>query len=266
MEDPADPKEKVLLPSNTRISNTRISVKKFHKHHALPKGTKSTAKILQTARFQDILIGPFIYTNTGTDVELLSCGEKGISYWEKCTSDPSVTYAVLLSGAHSMVVFRNGANTLTFAEAIIPSFPGESQISTLKPRESGRLWSDPYPHGWDELDWEVFHLMRNPQKPFPEIARILRERHSEDEYCKITWQTVRNRFLKIVRDCKTWISFFPYGLFNYHHFFASFETDYETGLYKELGKLDRTSYIYKHEGGLMLFAYLCDFREQKLFT
>lgn len=248
--------------------NVRIPIRRFHKKTKREKGARSISRILEDARLSYILVGPFVYANTGTEVELILREENHdimFEDWKKCTSDPSVTYAVLLSGTHTLLIFRNGANILSFADSIIPTFPRKAEIPDLQIKERGKLEKDPFPHGWDEIDWEIFEIMRNPLVSFLKVAEIIRQKHKEDEYRNVTWQTIRNRFNKVIRDCKTWISFFPQGLYTYYHTFLSFKTEYEIGVYNELRKLDRTSYIYKFEDTLMLFVYIKNFEDQKFF-
>ncbi|KYK33403.1 MAG: hypothetical protein AYK18_15060 [Theionarchaea archaeon DG-70] len=226
----------------------RTPLRKFHKEYSPYQAYKSTKKAIEEARANEILIGPSTYTNTGTDVQLfLEEKDHSLTFkkWEMSLNDPSVTYSVLLTGAHSLLIFKNGANILTFADSIKPSFPSSKKIENIKPTKRGKLSSDPYPHGWTKLDWKVFHEMRDPMLSFPKVAAKL----------DVTWQTVRNHFNKVISCCKPWISFFPNGLPNYYHVFLTFKTDYEIGIYEELRRLDRTSFIYKFEGTIGLFLY-----------
>lgn len=43
---------------------------------------------------------------------------------------------------------------------------------------------------------------------------------------------------------------------NYYHVLMTFTTDYETGIERELEKLDRTTFIYKFEDIFMLYGAL----------
>jgi hypothetical protein len=236
----------------------RMPLKTFHREHSPYKAYKSTNDTLEKARAAQILIGPYTYTNTGTDVHLFpETEDHSLTFerWESLRIDPSVTYAVLFTGAHSLLIFKNGASVLTFADAVLPSFPSKKKLEDINPKEKGKLSPDPYPHGWIELDWKVFHEMRNPSLSFPRVAEKL----------NVTWQTVRNHFEKVIQCCKPWMSFFPEGLSNYFHVFLTFETDYEAGIYNELRKLDRTSFVYKFEKTMALFLYTQDTLEHSVF-
>jgi len=68
----------------------------------------------------------------------------------------------------------------------------------------------------------------------------------------VNWHTAKNRFEKILNDCKTWIGFFPRGYDNYIQTFLTFRTEYEISLKKELQKLDRTNYLYKFDNTIIL--------------
>ena len=229
-------------------NNIRIPVKKFHRQHSNYRAVISTSRLLKEARTGQILIGPYTYVNTGTDVILIKKSKQNFNIfekWKECTSDPNVTYTILLQGKYSMLIFKNGANVLSYAESIIPTFNSKKKIEEIWPKEKGKLKPDLYPHGWDQLDWEVFHEMRNPTVSFPHVAKKF----------NVSSQTIMNRFKKIMKDCKPWVSFFPNGLMNYFHLFLFFKTEYEVGIRNELKKLDRTSYIYKF--GDTIIIYLC---------
>ena len=240
------------------MKNIRIPVKTFHKQHSSYRAVCTTTGILKEAKAEQILIGPYTYVNTGTDVELKNRDEKDFSIsekWIECTSDPKVTYINLLSGGHSLLIFKDGANVLSYAEPIIPTFNSKKKIEEIWPEEKGRIKPDLYPHGWGQLDWEVFHEMRNPYVSYPSVAKKL----------NVSTQTVMNRFRKIMKDCKPWVAFFPKGLMNYFHLFLTFKTEYEIGIKKELKKLDRTSFIYKYEDTMMIFLYSHHSRDHSVF-
>ena len=229
--------------------NPRIGIKQLYKDSPYRTIT-STKNLLNEALYTQVLIAPRIFLNAHLDVELFKREETDlkeiIDLFDETISNPKVTYSILLAGAHSLLVFKKGATTLSYAEAVTPSYPGRILISEINPRECGRLPSDPYPQGWKDLDWELYNHMKIPTISYREMGRRL----------NISWQTVKVHFEKIVKDCKTWHSFFPKGLTNYYHAFLTFQTDYEIGMRKELMKLDRTSFIYKFEDTLMLYIVL----------
>ena len=219
------------------ITNPRTPVYHLHKTSSHFSAKKSTEKLLKRARQNEVLKGPRIYCNSGLDVELHMTNEVDDVYelFIEKTNDQIVRYAVAFCGEHAVLVFKRGACVLQYAEAVVPSFPAKKTILEIKLTEAGKLEPDPFPHNWDELDWKVYYHMKNPLISYPKVAEAL----------GVTWQTVRNRYKRIVKNCKTWISFFPRGYGNYSQTFLTFKTDYEVGLRKELQKLDRTTYLYK---------------------
>ena len=157
---------------------------------------------------------------------------------------------MLLGGAHTLLIFRRGANMLTHAEAVKPSFPKKKEFFEINPVGIGELPNDPYPKGWDELDWKIYEYMKYLRFSYVQVGRKL----------DVSWQTVKNHFKKILPECKTWNSFFPRGLMNYYHVFLTFTTDYEIGLIEELKQLDRTTFIYKSGGIFLLYGAMDNYR------
>ena len=157
-------------------------------------------------------------------------------------NDRNVRYAVSFCGEHAVLALKKGACVLQYAEAVIPSFPAKKTIQEIRLTEIGKLEPDPFPCNWDELDWKVYYRMKNPLVSYPKVSHAL----------GTTWQTVKNRYEKIAKSCKIWISFFPRGYDGYSQTFLTFKTDYEVGLRKELQKLDRTTYLYKFGDTVMI--------------
>lgn len=222
--------------------NPRISIKKLHKESSPYKRSNTTSNLLHRARENQILIGPFLYCNTGFTVNLLSGVDDPIELFEKKIKKDSVTYAVCFEGSHSLLYFEKGASTLKYAEAIAPSFPAKKGIEEITLEKTGELPIDPYPHGWRRIDWEIYKCMRNPLTSFPKVA----------EEIGVSWKTVKNHFEKIKKYCKTWIALFPQGYRGYSQSFLAFKTDFEVGLREELQKLDRTSFLYKFDDTILL--------------
>ena len=235
-------------------SDPRISLKKLHREYSPYQTVSSTRDLLREAIDTQVLIGPRLFLNGRLEVELYSREDLNLSeateQWNQAIDDPSVRYAILLGGAHTLVLFRRGANILTYAEAIKPSFPKKKEFFEINPIISQKLPHDSYPKGWDELDWEIYEYMKYLHFSYVQVGNKL----------GVSWQTVKNRFKKILPQCKTWNSFFPKGLMNYFHIFLTFATDYEVGFVKELEKLDRTTFIYKFEDTILLYAALDDYR------
>lgn len=92
--------------------------------------------------------------------------------------------------------------------------------------------------------------MRKPGISFSRVSFLLR-----DDF-DITWKTVENRYKEIVQFCKVLIGFFPKGKDAYAETLLTFETEYETGLVNELGKLDRSTYLYKVGNTIILNLFL----------
>lgn len=235
--------------------DVRFPMKTFHKKYSSYGGLNTTKGLINKARDLQVLVGPYFHANIGIEVELLPSSGNSLEKWEKCTEDPSVMYAVLLTGEHSILAFRKGASILSYAESVIPAYPSSKSVGEIWPTLQGKLGIDEYPHGWDELDWEIFNSMRDPTISFPKVGAEL----------GVSWETVRTRFAKIRGYCKPWISFFPHGFFKYYHVFLSFSTEFEVGIREELKKLDRTSYLYKYGSTIMIFLYTDDFREHLSF-
>lgn len=232
--------------------NPRISIKKLHKRGSPYAAIASTAELLKRAQDNLVFVGPRLFVNAHLDVEIIKIEElsmfDSINIWNTIASDPKVRYAILLAGAHTLLIFRRGATLLTYAEAIKPTFPSSKTIYDIQPHVKGSLEKDPYPHNWNELDWKIYEYAKFPLIPLLTIGQKL----------DISWHTVKEHYKKIAKDCKTWHSFFPKGMMNYYHAFLTFQTDYEIGIKKELKKLDRTSFLYKTEDTLILYLLLDD--------
>ena len=157
--------------------------------------------------------------------------------------------AVALCGDWSFISFSKGASTLSFAETVKPTFSGLSKIEEInfEDIEKGRLPPDPYPRGWDDLDWKVYDAISNPKDlSFPKAAEKL----------GVSWVTVKNHYQKILPQCKVMMCFFPEGSSNYAQLFITFRTEYEDGYAHCLKTLDRTSYIYKDGHRLLSVLFI----------
>lgn len=239
--------------------NPRIRVKQLHRQYSTYSAISSTKDLLQKARDTQVLIGPRIFLNAHLDVELYNREdinvENTIDRWNDVISDRSVRYAIMLAGGHSLLVFKRGATLLTYAEAIRPSFPAIKEFEEINPEKIGKIQPDPYPKNWTELDWKVYEYMKHLTFSYRLVGKKL----------DVSWQTVKNHFEKIVKDCKTWNSFFPRGLLNYYHVFMSFTTDYELDLRNELKKIDRTSFLYRFGETVLLYAALDNYKGIRKF-
>ena len=231
--------------------NPRITFKKLHKEYSTYQALKSIIDLYRKASDCKILLAPSILINAHIDVEIIKDNETSPSdlfiLWNEKLKKSEVKYAVLLKGAHSLLIFKKGATLLTYAEAIKPSFPSSKKIEDIQPEEVGKLPCDLYPNNWNELDWKVYEYLKYPRS----LSYI-----QVGEKLGVNWMTVKAHFGKIMKDCKPWNSFFPNGMSNYFHTYMTFQTDYEVGIREELKKIDRTSFIYKFGGTILLYAVL----------
>ncbi len=150
---------------------------------------------------------------------------------------------------------------MQYAEAIKPTLNTGFRIEDMELKEKGKLPIDPYPHCWDELDWEIYYLMRNPRISFAKVSGKLK---SAGKF-NVTWKTIETRYKKILNDCKVWISFFPDKYESYSQTLLTFRTDYETDLRRNLQKLDRTTFLYKVRDIIMLNLFLDNNIEHRIF-
>jgi hypothetical protein len=154
-----------------------------------------------------------------------------------------------------MCCFKKGDRIVQYAEAIFPTYPAKKTINDIQLDKKGKLPNDAYPEKWDELDWNVFKAMRDPFTSYVTAGGRL----------EVSWHTVKNRFEKIIKDCKTWIVFLPMGYIFYKQVYLLFETDYEVNFINELQKLDRTSIIYKFNDKILLHLFLDELLDVQIF-
>ena len=226
--------------------NPRISVRELHRDHSHYKHRRSSSALLKRALEKSIIIGPQIWCNSGIDVELYENLENPFQFLEVNRERPEITYIAALIGDLSALCFKKGASVLQYAESILPSYPAQKTLDQIVLDRKGKLPRDKYPHGWDELDWEIYEHMKDPQVSYATVGSAL----------KIRWYIIRDHFEKILKDCKTWILFLPRGYDNYQQVYMMFKTDYEVNLRDELQKLDRTSILYKFDDTIILHLFL----------
>jgi hypothetical protein len=234
--------------------NPRVSVRNLHRECSHYRNREATRRLISDARKEQVIIGPWIWCNTGIDVEVHHDIDDPLLFVEQKKGDPRVTYIMALIGDPSVIVFKTGASILTYGESIIPTYPSQRTIESIQLTEKGKLPVDRYPHGWDDLDWQVYHEMRDPSASFVKSGKNL----------GVSWHTVKNRFENIVKDCKSWVTFLPRGYNNYQQTVLLFKTEYEVGLRDELRKVDRTSILYKFGDTIMLQLFM-DYALQNLF-
>ena len=226
--------------------NPRISVRELHRNYSHYKQRRSTSDLLKTAIEKSMIVGPRIWCNSGLDVEIHRDLEDPLMFFDTNRKRAEITYMTAAFGDLSIFCLKKGASVLQYAETILPSYPGKKTLDQITLEKKGKIIDDQYPHGWDKLDWDVYELMKTPFKSFYKVGRAL----------DVSWQTVQDRFNKIVKNCKTWVLFLPKGYDNYHQAYLMFKTEYETNLREELQKLDRTTIIYKFEDTILLHVFL----------
>ena len=228
------------------LENPRIPKIELHRAYSHFKTKDATYRLLDMAKKEQILVGPRIWCNSGFDVELVEKTKKDpLDLFEEFIQDPIVTYIMALEGAYSFLLFKKGASRLKFAEVIKPSYPAKKSIEHIRLEKSGVISGDPYPHGWDELDWEVYNTMRDPTISYWKASQGLDS----------SWQTVKRHFKRILNDCKIWIAFYPQGYRYYSQAILTFKTEYESALIEELSMLDRSSFLYKFDDTLILHLF-----------
>ena len=222
----------------------RISKEELHREYSNYKSKKATTGLLKRAIDDQVIVGPKIWCNTGFEVTLIERGkEDPLDLFETHESDPNVSYAMALEGAHLFLAFKKGACILKYGEAVKPTYPAEKTIFDIELAEKGELPVDLYPSKWEEVDWKIYELMRYPSLQYWKVGQKVDQ----------SWQTVKRRFLKILEQCKIWTAFYPLGFKQYSQALLTFKTEYELNLRNELQKIDRTSFLFKYDDMLLLF-------------
>jgi hypothetical protein len=239
-------KKKAAFAFYSKIrKNPRIKYRELHSQS--PYKTEYVTTQFAKKLFENlVLVGPYLYCNSGISVELFEDLDKNLTFLEERKEDENVTHAVALMGDYAAIVFSKGASILDFAEHIPPSLNGKGPENVYF--ETGqRLGSDPYPHGWSETDWIVYNAMRKPRaRYFWKVGRKI----------GLSTQAVRDHYSSILEDCKVHLSLFPNGYYGYSQLFLTFKTKYETGLKAELQKLDRTSYLFRCKDLIILVLFV----------
>lgn len=233
----------------------RNTISQFQRKYYPSKKKKTIAKIINNARGKNYY-GPWIFVLKNCYVVLERYERLPVlDRFCEIQAKPSVFNCAVLMGAFSLVMYEVAENSppgnsvkLSYAESIVPAYPavktvGELDLSTYS-REKLPEMSKPIK--WDDLDWGIYKLMRNPNVSSVKVARELH----------VSYKTVLERFYKILQDCTVWMPFFPREATSYKQFVVTLETDYEAGLRNELSKLDRSSYVYKFGSRLLLYLNL----------
>ncbi len=241
----------VYLYFSVKLENPRISITDFFLLQNAYESDNALRWLINDAFNMGIISKPEIFCNTGVSVEFLDTCTNQLKLLKECKEDPKTTYAIALCGAWSFVRVRKGASDLRFADRVIPTYPSETTPQEISFNKKGKLENDPYPHGWDEIDWEVYYIMKDPTISYTEAIK-----RSKNEGSGLSRKTIKSHFKKILKDCKLQMNFFPRGYKGYEQIFFTFRTEYEVGLHKALKKLDRTSFLWKVQDFIALNLFV----------
>lgn len=241
----------ILSFCRTMEKNPRLAYSRFHREHSDYSRKQSTIYILNKAYEQNVIVGPYIYCNRELEVELQKNDRSPFELLEEAKKDRRVTYALALGGEWSFLALRmtdgKSKNVLNHVSTIMPDYTAKSRIEDLYFEEEGKLEDDPLPQGWDELDWQVYRQLGAPREvTIRDVADRL----------NFSWKYIKERFDKIMCQCKCLCYYLPLGYSGYHYIFLTFKTKYETGLKKSLARLDRSSYLQRFNETIMLTLFL----------
>lgn len=234
-----------------KTKNPRLTINDFFPQQNAYESTRALGWLLRDAYALRIISRPELFVNIGVSFELQNTDENQLELLKKCKNDPKTTYAIALCGAYSFLRVYKGASDLKFADRVVPVYPDEITPQEIVFDKEGELENDCYPHGWDEIDWEVYELMKDPTTSFTDALR-----QSKKEGSGLNRKTIRDHFKKILKDCKVHMNFFPDGYKSYDQVFLKFKTEYEIGLYETLKKLDRTSFLWKVNDFILLTLFV----------
>jgi hypothetical protein len=241
----------VYLYFSYKLKNPRLSFTEFLSLQNTYESDNAIRWLIYDALEMEIISRPEIFCNSGLSVELLKPCENQLELLKECRKDPITTYAIALCGDWDFVRVRKGASDIKFADRVIPTYPSNAVPHEISFDEKGELPHDPYPHGWDEIDWEVYYVMKDPSISFTEAIK-----KSKMEGSGLDRKTIKRHFAKILNDCKLQMNFFPRGYSGYEKIFLTFRTEYEIGLYESLKKLDRTSFLWKVQDFIILNLFV----------
>jgi hypothetical protein len=227
----------------------RISYQKIHRSFSPYSRRKSTVDLIKKGYEKEVITGPVLYANIGIEVTFMDNVGDPMKLLQEYEKDNETTLAYALDGQWSFIHFKRGASTLQYANSTIPlSYPDSNyHIEDISFDEKGQLPVDLYPHRWLEEHWEIYKIMASPRNV------TLRE---VSKKTGLAWETVKKYYYEIVNQSRVLTCFFPLGKEGYSHQVVTFRTDYEIGLLKSLRKLDRTTFVYKINGIIMLVLCL----------
>jgi hypothetical protein len=230
----------------------KVSISSFHREYGLYSRLASTISTIDKAYERKVITGPFLFVNSGIEVQLIHDVDNSLEFFEKCKKEERTTFAVISHGYWPILWCKKGANTLQYHDSILPSRNNgpisDRKVDKIFFEEKGTLPVDKYPHAWFEEQWKTFQCLNSPREvTFREAAKKL------GKDLGVTWVMVREYFLDILKQCKVITNFFPLGTEAYGPLLVTFKTDYETGIVKGLRTLNRTTYLYKAENTIILF-------------
>jgi hypothetical protein len=231
----------------------KVFISSFHREYGLYARLSSTISTIEKAYERKVITGPFLFVNSGIEVQLLHDIENPLEFFEQCKKNERTTLAVISHGYWPILWCKKGANTLQYHDSILP-FQNNGPISDRKVdkiffEEKGTLPVDKYPHAWFEEHWKTYYCMKQPRNiTFREAAKKL------GKDLGVTWVMVWEYFTDILKQCKIINTFFPLGAEAYSPLLVTFKTDYETGIVKGLKTLNRTTYLYKAEDTIILLV------------
>ncbi|MGD2250946.1 MAG: hypothetical protein PVF58_21315 [Candidatus Methanofastidiosia archaeon] len=231
--------------------NPRASFSAINRNLKLYERDSSLIDLVRKSLKRSVITGPFLYANTGIDVKLAQDGVNSRKLYFDALKNENTTLVMELDGKDlSLIHFKYGASALQFFDAILPNSYNSNceflENFNINEDEKGKLKRDPYPHGWDKLDWRIYWELHDLRVKFLDIARKL----------DLTVATVSKRFKEIFKESKALITFFPFGIKNYNYQVTKFKTDYELGIISALKTLNQTTYVYKAYEKLILVFFL----------
>lgn len=227
----------------------RITYQQVHKYYSSYARRQTTINLIHKGYKKEVITGPVLYANTGIEVSFLKDVDDPINLLNKCEKDNKTTLAFALDGHWSFIWFKHGANTLQYADAILPHSYSNNryQIEDITFNEKGLLPEDMYPHRWSKCHWKIYQMMASPRDVmFKDVVKNI----------DLSWKTMKKYYLEVLKQCKIQNCFFPLGKEGYSHQLVTFKTDYEIGVLNALKKLNRTTFIYKANGIIILVLNL----------
>ena len=229
------------------LKNPRLSWREFHRKYSPYRALNSTNALIHRGFNDEIITKPFIYCNYGLYLSIFDNIDNPLKLLEEKEKNSKITYAMALCGDQSFISVSTEkiGDPINYAEIITPLYPSNKYGEWDALETEGKLNSDDTPD-WDEMDWRVFHAMRNPMRSFFEAGKEI----------ETSWMTIKRHFERILGDCKVMTGFFPNCFFSYDRIIMTFKTKFEIGLRNELLKFDRSSYFWKFKDKILLCLFL----------